>query len=122
MSGRVNESIQSMLSKMESFISSKTVVGEPAVFDGVTLVPLVEVSFCVGSGLSEKQIDKQAGGGALGAKISPAAVIVINNGTVQLVNVKNQESVNKLIDMIPGVLAKFNLDSFFTKKETGEPT
>jgi uncharacterized spore protein YtfJ len=100
---------------MEEFISTKTVVGEPYQVGDVILVPLVDVSFGMGAGLGGKSDASEAGGSAMGAKLSPSAIVVIVNGTVQLVNVKNQYSVNKLIDMIPGVLSKLNLDSLFDK-------
>ena len=117
MSSSVSENLQSMFSKLENFISSKTVIGDPVQFGDVIIVPLVEVSFGGGSGLSEGKSEKETGGGVLGARIVPVAVVVIVNGTVQLVNVKNQESVNKLIDMIPGVLSKINFDSLFKKNK-----
>jgi uncharacterized spore protein YtfJ len=114
MSNNVSEYLQSMFSKMENFISTKTVVGEPVNYGDIILVPLVEVTFGSGSGISESKEAEQQGGGAIGARLTPVAVVVIVDGTAQLINVKHQESVNKLIDMIPGVLSKFNLD--FTKK------
>ena len=117
----INENLQMLFSKMEEFISTKTVVGEPVYLGDVIIIPLVDVSFGMGTGLggggADKEGDNGIGGGAMGAKITPAAVVVVMNGTVQLVNVKNQESVNKLIDMIPGVLSKLNLVSFFSKKD-----
>jgi len=105
---------------MEDFVTTKTVVGDPVVMDGITLIPLVDVSFGMATGVSAQQGDKtkDSGAGGMGAKMSPAAVLVINNGAVQLVNVKNQESVNKLIDMIPGLLSKFNIGSLFGKKNS----
>ncbi|MCL2461859.1 MAG: sporulation protein [Defluviitaleaceae bacterium] len=126
----LNSSLEGLFGKMEKFITSKTVVGEPVNINGVILIPLVEVTFGVGAGvantstLGDKAKDgdkskgdgKDYGGGALGGKIIPSAVVVIMDGTVQMVNVKNQESVNKLIDMVPGILAKFNLGSLFNKK------
>jgi uncharacterized spore protein YtfJ len=117
----VNENLQLLFSKMEEFVSTKVVVGEAVNYGNVIIVPLVEVSFGVCTGLSEaKTTDKNTGGGGLGARITPTAMVVIIDNTVQLVNVKNQESVNKLIDMIPGILSKFNLDSFFTKQDDKE--
>ena len=59
-----------------------------------------------------------AGGGALGAKITPSAVLAISNGSVQLVNIKNQDAVSKLIDMAPGIAAKLNFGSGFGKKDS----
>ncbi|MCL1882835.1 MAG: sporulation protein [Defluviitaleaceae bacterium] len=119
--GNINENLKSLFSKMEDFVSSKTVVGEAVHFGDVIIVPLIDVTFGMGTGLADSAPDdkkpaKGAGGGAVGAKMSPSAVIVIIDGTVQLVNVKSQESVNKLIDMVPGILSKFNLGSIFDKK------
>lgn len=119
----INENLKMLVSKMEDFVSSKTVVGEAIHFGDTIIVPLIDVTFGMGTGLSDstdgnKDAGKSGtgGGGGFGAKMSPSAVIVIVNGTVQLVNVKNQESVNKLIDMVPGILSKLNLGSFFDKK------
>ncbi|MCL2372718.1 MAG: sporulation protein [Defluviitaleaceae bacterium] len=123
MDAKVPESIKALFTNMENFVSTKTVVGEPVTIGDVILIPLVDVSFGMGTGLvvtGETKDGKDGGGGAVGAKMTPAAVVVIANGTVQLVNVKNQESVNKLIDMIPGVLSKFNLGSIFGKKDKPE--
>ena len=113
----IHESLQSLFSKVDEHISTKTVVGEPVRFDNVVLIPLVDVTIGMGTGLStsENEGKKGGGGGALGAKMTPSAVVVIVDGTVQLVNVKHQESVNKVIDMIPGLIAKAG--SLFGKKE-----
>ncbi|MCL2665679.1 MAG: sporulation protein [Defluviitaleaceae bacterium] len=119
----VNEHLHTLFSKMEGFISTKTVVGEAVHFGEIILVPLVDVTFGVGACMTDKPPEKKGGdmgGGGLGAKLTPAAVIVIVNGTVQLVNVKNQESVNKLIDLVPGILTKLNLGNIFKKKENEE--
>jgi len=110
---KVKDNLQELFSRVEQFVNTKTVVGEPVHFGDVILIPLVDVSFGVGTALvanteeSEgKKGGRDGGGGALGAKMTPSAVVVIANGTVQLVNIKNQESVNKLLDMVPGVLSK----------------
>jgi uncharacterized spore protein YtfJ len=113
----VSENIKALYSKMEEFITTKTVVGEPVQLGNVILVPLVDVTLGMGSGLGESDKKGGRGGGGFGAKITPAAVVVIIDGTVQLVNVKNQESTNKLIDMIPGILSKLNIGSLFEKKD-----
>jgi len=121
---KVKDNLQDLFSKLEDYVSTKTVVGEPVHIGDVILIPLVDVSFGMGTAMmadSEEGQDKKGGrdggGGALGAKMTPSAVVVINGGTVQLVNIKNQESVNKVLDMIPGLLSKLNLGSLFKKKE-----
>ncbi len=117
----LNSSLEVLFNKMEGFISSKTVVGEPINIGDVIIVPLVDISVGVGAGSYErKEKNNENTGGGLGAKLSPSAMLVVQNGSVQLVDVKNQNSINKLIDMVPGVVSKFNLSSFFKKDETEE--
>ena len=117
----LNSSLEVLFSKMEGFISSKTVVGEPINIGEVIIVPLVDISVGVGAGSYErKEKNNENSGGGLGAKITPSAMLVVQNGSVQLVDVKNQNSVNKLIDMVPGVVSKFNLNSFFKKGDSEE--
>ena len=115
----LNNNIDALFNRMEGFVSSETVVGQPVNINGVIIVPLVDVAFGLAAGSTESDDEKKkkdGGMGGLGAKITPSAVLVIIDGTVQLVNVKSQDSVNKLIDMVPGILSKFNLDKFFNKK------
>jgi uncharacterized spore protein YtfJ len=111
----LNANLETLFGKMESFVSSKTVVGEPLSIGGMTIVPLVDVTFGVGAGSTDSSAEKdkkESGAGGLGAKISPSAVIVIHeSGELQLVNIKNQSAVNKLIDMVPGITSKFNFGS-----------
>ena len=123
MSDSLNSSLDVLFGKMEDFISTKTIVGEAVTVGGVTLLPLIEVSVGVGAGTNDGN-GKESGVGGLGAKIVPSAVLVICNGNVQLVNVKNQDAINKLIDMVPSAASKLNFGSIFGRKEeqkTEEP-
>ncbi|MDR3091967.1 MAG: sporulation protein [Clostridiales bacterium] len=120
----LSASIETLFAKMEKFVGTKTVVGEPIKIDEIVLIPLVELSFGVGAGAydgskGEKKDLSDAGAGGLGARISPSAVVAVVNGNVQLVNVKGQDSLNKLIDMAPQLLSKLSggLSSLFGKKE-----
>ena len=117
MNNSANENLKTLFSKMEDFISTKTVVGEPVHIGDVIVIPLVDVTFGMGTGTGAAKEGGGigGGGGAVGAKMSPTAMVVIMNDTVQLVSVKNQESVNKMIDMIPGLLSKLGLDSLFDR-------
>lgn len=118
----LNSSLDTLFNKMEAFISSKTVIGEPINIGEVIIVPLVDVSVGVGAGSSaKKEVTSENSGGGLGAKITPSAVLVVQNGSVQLVDVKSKDSINKLIDMVPGIVSKINLSSFF-KKDTSDNT
>ena len=95
MANEVGNNLDILFNKMENFISSKTVVGDAVKVGEVTLIPLVDVNVGVAAGAGEKG----QGGGGLGAKIMPSAVIAIYNGNVQLINIKNQDAISKLIDM-----------------------
>lgn len=98
-----NEVVNSMMQGMESFLSSKTVVGEPTQAGDATIIPLVDVSFGVGAGASSGD-KKNGGAGGMTGKMSPSAVLVIKNGQVRLVNIKNQDTVNKIVDMVPDLI------------------
>ena len=43
----------------------------------------------------------------MGRKMTSSAVLVIQNGYPKLVNIKNQDSITKILDMVPDVLNKF---------------
>ena len=103
------ETMESLFKGMDSFISSKTVIGDAVKFDDGTIVlPLVDVSFGVAAGAFANANDKKNnGGGGLGGKIQPSAVLVIKDGTSKLVNVKNQSGVTKVLDMVPDFVEKF---------------
>ena len=40
-------------------------------------------------------------------KMSPSAVLVIQNGTTKLVNIKNQDGLTKVLDMVPDFVDRF---------------
>ncbi|MCL2169318.1 MAG: GerW family sporulation protein [Defluviitaleaceae bacterium] len=122
MATEFNSNIGKMFENLENFVSSKTVVGDPIVAGKTTLIPLVDVSIGMGGGSrgteDSKKEDTSMGG--LGAKMKPSAVLVITDGNVQLVNIKHQDSVNKLIDMIPSITSKLDFGAFGKKKKKEE--
>lgn len=106
-----NSTVESLFKGMDNFITSKTVVGDAVKLDDDTLVlPLVEVTFGVAAGAFAGETKNNAGGG-LGGKITPSSVLVIQNGSSRLVNVKAQDSVSKIIDLIPDLIDKFSKNS-----------
>lgn len=50
---------------------------------------------------------KNNGGGGMTGKLTPSAVLVIQNGTTKLVNVKNQDGLTKVLDMVPDFVDRF---------------
>lgn len=104
---KFNSTVESLFKGMDSFVSAKTVVGDAVTVNDTIIVPLVDVSFGVGAGAFSGETKNNAGGG-LGAKITPSAVVVIQNGQTKLVNVKNQDTVTKLLDMVPDMVDKIS--------------
>ena len=99
--------VESLFKGMDSFISAKTVVGEAIHVGDTIILPLMDVSFGVGAGAFSGE-KKDNGGGGMGGKIQPSAVLVIKDGTSRLVNVKNQDGITKLLDMVPEFVEKFS--------------
>lgn len=100
--------MDSLLKGMNSVISTKTVVGEPTVIGDTIIVPLVDVNFGCISGSSLNATDKKNGGaGGFWGKETPSAVLIIKNGQTKLVNVRNQDAVTKILDMVPDLIDKF---------------
>ena len=105
--------VESLLNGMNSVLSTKTVVGEPTQIGDTIILPLVDVSFGIGAGAgSNSSKNTTSGAGGLGGKMTPSAILVIKNGTARLVNIKNQDAITKVLDMIPDLV-----DKFTTKKE-----
>ncbi|MCR5590192.1 MAG: GerW family sporulation protein [Lachnospiraceae bacterium] len=107
-----NSVVNSLLEGMEGFLSSKTVVGEPVTVGDTILIPFVDVSFGVGAGTFRGD-KKDNGAGGLTGKMTPSAVLVVQNNSTRVVSIKNQDTVTKIIDMVPEIMNKIT-----AKKET----
>lgn len=98
--------VESLFKGMDSFITTKTVVGDAIHIGDTIILPLVDVSFGVAAGAFSQE-KKNNGAGGMGGKIMPSAVLVIQNGTTKLVNIKNQDGVTKILDMVPDFVNRF---------------
>lgn len=100
--------VESLFKGMDGVLSSKTVVGQPTQIGDTIILPLVDVSFGVGAAAGNNNQKSSAnGGGGLGGKMTPSAVLVIKDGCTKLVNIKNQDTVTKVLDMLPDLIDKF---------------
>ena len=115
MNNTFDTTVESLFKGMDSFITTKTVVGDAVTIGDTIILPLVDVSFGVGAGAFAGDKKQNAGGG-MGARISPSAILVISGGVTKLVNVKNQDTVTKILDMVPDFVNKFAAGG--TKKES----
>ena len=110
------KTVESLFKGMDGFITTKTVVGDAIHIGDTIILPLVDVSFGVGAGAFSGEKKNNAGGG-MGGKITPCSILVMQNGTTKLINVKNQDVVTKVIDMVPDVLDRFTKGKKEEKEE-----
>jgi uncharacterized spore protein YtfJ len=106
MANDFNQTVGSLFNGMDALLTTKTVVGEPTKIGDTIILPLVDVNFGVAAGAFAKEGNKNSAGGGMGGKMSPTAVLVIQNGTAKMVSVKEGDTVSKLIDMVPEVIDK----------------
>lgn len=98
--------MQALLEGMDHHISSKTVIGDVIHLNDTIIVPMIDVSFGLGAGAFSGK-DKNNSGGGLGGKMTPSALLVIKGGQVKLVNIKQQDGLTKVLDMVPDIVNKF---------------
>ena len=112
--------VEALFKGMDAVVSSKTVVGDAIHINDTIILPRVDVSFGIGAGSSSAD-KKEKGMGGIGGKMSPSAVIVIQGGKTKLVNVKNQDTITKILDMVPDVVDRFTgKDERMTEKEVND--
>ena len=98
--------VEALFRGMDSFITTKTVVGDAIHIGDTIILPLVDVTFGVGAGAFAENA-KNNGGGGMGGKMRPSAVLIIHNGTTRMISVDNNRGIEKILDMIPDFVDKF---------------
>ena len=111
------ETVSSLFKGMDGFVSAKTVVGDAIHVGDTIILPLVDVSFGVGAGAFSEGAKNKAGGG-IGGRMSPSAILVIGPNGTRLVNVKNQDALTKILDMVPDLADRFVEKDIPQKKES----
>lgn len=114
-----NTTVESLFKGMNNFITSKTVVGDAIHIGDTIILPLVDVAFGVGAGAFSQE-KKNNGAGGMGGRITPSAVLVIQNGSTKLVNIKSQDGMTKLLDMVPDFVNKFTSKKDAAQKPESE--
>ncbi|MDD2554635.1 MAG: spore germination protein GerW family protein [Desulfotomaculaceae bacterium] len=106
------ESIDSIVSRLENLIKTKTIVGEPINAGNTTIIPVMSASFGfatgVGEGTEPGKGGGKGGGGGAGARVTPAALIIIRDGEVDVYNLGQKGSLEKLAKIIPDIVSKFS--------------
>jgi len=121
----VEKLVKTTLGEIEKVLDSKTVVGEPIVIEGTTLIPLMSVGFGFaaggGSGKGETKETPEGGGSGSGggAGLRPIAIIVIDKDGVRIEPIKGgmATAIEKLSETIPDIAAKLTEKWGERKKE-----
>jgi uncharacterized spore protein YtfJ len=99
-------------SEIERILNTKTVVGEPMVVDGNTIIPLMSVGFGFGLGTGTGSDPKrgQGGGGGVGGGggIRPVALLIVDKNGVRLETLKGgtASAIEKVAEGVGNLLAK----------------
>ncbi len=112
----ITEMMDTAIDKIREMVDVNTIVGQPIVADGVTVVPISRVSIGFGSGGSD-YVSKHPSasgsnpfGGASGAGISivPIGFLVIRSGNVRMIPIAQPagSAAERVVDMIPDVVEK----------------
>ena len=108
--------LKTTLAEIERILSTRTVVGEPIVVDGNTIIPLVAVGFGFGAGGGSGKDQKRAnveglgGGSGGGGGIKPVAIVVVNKDGVRLEGVRRGAAtmVEKVGEAVGKIIEKRN--------------
>ena len=124
MSQNLPNMLNDTITKIREMVNSNTVIGEPIlVGEGVTIIPVSNISIGLGGGGSDfvskhpNQHENPFGGGVgAGIKVTPVAFLIINDGNVRMLPVATpaNTTTDRLVEMIPDTLDK--LVSFIESK------
>ena len=106
----LKQNLDSIFSHLENMFKAKTVIGDPIIVGNVTLVPVVNVTFGIGTGGGEGKDARDQGAGGVGAgtgaRLTPAAIIVIKGDEVSMLPIAGRGSLENIMEMVPDVIGK----------------
>ena len=128
MSKNLPNMLESTIAKLREMVNVNSVVGDPIVTaDGVTIIPISNVSVGFGGGGSDfvsKNVNKQdnpfGGGVGAGVKVTPVAFLIVKDGSVRMLPVATpaNTTADRIVEMVPDTLDKIAafIDSRTEKK------
>ena len=116
MSKNLPNMLDATIAKLKEMVSVNSVVGDPIVTaDGVTIIPVSNVSVGFGGGGSDfvsKNVNHQdnpfGGGVGAGVKVTPVAFLIIKDGSVRMLPVATpaKTTADRIVEMVPDTLDK----------------
>ena len=123
----ITEILGTSMENLRKLVDVDTVIGNPITTpDGTTIIPVSKVTFGFAAGGADIPTTKPNapfGGGSSGAMtIAPVAFLVVSQGHVELLNISApHNSVDRVVDMMPGVIDKLGaVFSGFDTKSGGK--
>ena len=123
----ISELTDSSMKNLQTLIDSNSVVGDPITTpDGTTILPVSRVSFGFGTGGSDlpaTQKELFGGGSGGGVSITPVAFLVIQNGSVKVLQIQSFSSAaDRVVGMVPDVIDRVSgFVSGMGKKDSPAP-
>ena len=120
MSQNLPNMLNNTITKIREMVDANSVVGEPIVADGVTVIPISKISVGLGGGGSDfvsKNVNRHenpfGGGVGAGVKVTPVAFLIIKDGTVRMMPVATpaNTTADRIVELVPDTLDK--IVSFF---------
>lgn len=117
MSKNVSEILGASMSKIRDMVDANTVVGEPIVLSAeLTLIPVSKISFALASGGADfarkaNNASGSFGGGAgCGVKITPVAMICLQEGRVRMLPIHEPASgaAERIIEQLPELIDRIS--------------
>ncbi len=112
----IGELMTNTMQKIREIADVNTIIGQPIMAEGVTIIPISRLTVGFASGGSDfasknqkPEEDNSFGGGSgAGMSLSPVAFLIVKEGTVRLLPVAPHpgSAVDRVVDMVPDVLDK----------------
>ena len=115
MSQNLPNMLNNTIAKIREMVDANSVVGEPIVADGVTVIPISKISVGLGGGGSDfvsKNVNRHenpfGGGVGAGVKVTPVAFLIIKDGSVRMMPVATpaNTTADRIVELVPDTLDK----------------
>lgn len=104
----INENINVLFDRFESFIKNETIVGQEIKVGEVTIIPMANISFGLGAGSGGEYGKEEGGGTGMFARATPTALLVVQGGDVNLIPIRKGSSFDGLLESVPGLIEKLS--------------
>lgn len=124
--------MKTAMENIKDMVDVNTIIGDPVeTQDGHVIIPVSRVSFGFAAGGTEFEAEKEekrptakdgglpfGGGSGGGVSVSPVAFLVVGNGQVRLLPVDRNAMLDRLLDVVPGLLSQIQAGGNGKSKST----